>query len=249
MVIPAAGSGTRLGQALPKAFVPLAGQTLLERSVLGSLASGVATDIVVAVPEALVSAAQDMLVSAVRAAGHDDTRVQVVAGGVDRVVSVQRALAAAAESRFALVHDAARCLAPPEVFARVSAGLLAGAAAVVPVLPMADTVKRVSAGTAAGGAGTGEREILVGDLDRTVLRRVQTPQGFSFDALWRAHELQQRDPDPTATDDAHLVERLGIAVEAVPGDERALKITHPIDLRIAQLYVDEETDVATGTAQ
>ncbi|WP_254668959.1 2-C-methyl-D-erythritol 4-phosphate cytidylyltransferase [Brevibacterium sp. CS2] len=237
--MPAAGSGTRLGSDRPKAFVALAGRTLLEHCVLGTLASGAATDIVVAVPEALVRPAQDMLDALLAgdgaAPGAHGVRVRVVAGGADRIDSVARALDAAGDPELVLVHDAARCLTPPEVFVRVAAALHSGARAVVPVLPMTDTVKR--AADTAPGAPAGTRERLLSDLDRGALRRVQTPQGFAASVLREAHRLQRTDPLPAATDDAQLVERLGYGVEAVAGDERALKITHPIDLRIAGLHL------------
>jgi 2-C-methyl-D-erythritol 4-phosphate cytidylyltransferase len=216
---------------IPKAFVEIAGVSLLERSVLGSLASGAVTRVVAAVPEALVSVAADALTARARAVGLDPSAVDVVAGGDDRVASVQAALDAVHGCSYVLVHDAARCLTPPEVFTRVVTALRAGAAGVVPVLPMTDTVKRVAGRGPAGG------EALVGDLNRSTLRRVQTPQGFPVGILQEAHRLQQADPDPMATDDAMLVERLGHVVEAVAGDEQAFKITHPIDMRIAQLFV------------
>ncbi|GAA4283137.1 2-C-methyl-D-erythritol 4-phosphate cytidylyltransferase [Brevibacterium daeguense] len=222
---------------IPKAFVEIAGVTLLERSVLGALASGAAAHVVAAVPEALVSAAADALAARVRAAGLDPSTVDVVVGGEDRVASVQAALEAVGSCSNVLVHDAARCLTPPAVFTRVVAALRAGAAGVVPALPMTDTVKRVAGRGPAGG------EALVSDLDRSTLRRVQTPQGFPLAILQEAHRLQRADPNPAATDDAMLVERLGHVVEVVAGDERAFKITHPIDMRLAELYVgDSEPD-------
>lgn len=231
--------------------------------MLGTLASGVATDIVVAVPGALVRPAQDMLDALLAGDGAelvgDDpararavgaapdahgVRVRVVAGGADRIESVARALDAAGDPEFVLVHDAARCLTPPEVFVRVAGALRAGARAVVPVLPMTDTVKRVAQLVPDGP--TGAREQLLSDLDRGALRRVQTPQGFTAEVLRAAHRLQRSDPHPAATDDAQLVERTGCAVEAVAGDERALKITHPIDLRIAALHLEDASGAVAG---
>lgn len=210
--------------------------TLLEHCVLGTLASGAATEIVVAVPEALVRPAQDLLAALLASADLGPgagTAVRVVAGGADRIASVDRALAAVDSPDLVLVHDAARCLTPPAVFTRVVGALRAGAPAVVPVLPMTDTVKRAT------GTGPTGGEALVSDLDRAALRRVQTPQGFDAAVLREAHAHQRSDPHPAATDDAQLVERLGHPVEAVAGDERALKITYPIDLRIARIHLEE----------
>jgi 2-C-methyl-D-erythritol 4-phosphate cytidylyltransferase len=116
------------------------------------------------------------------------------------------------------VHDAARCLTPVPVVEAVVAALHAGAEAVVPVLPVADTVKEVD----------GDR--VVATLDRAALRVVQTPQGFRRDVLERAHASGQ----PALTDDAGLVEALGGAVTTVAGSEEAFKVTRPIDLLLAE---------------
>nr|WP_212754275.1 IspD/TarI family cytidylyltransferase [Brevibacterium luteolum] len=221
-----------MGAGIPKAFAELAGTTLLEHCVRGAHASGVADHIVVAVPEAFLASARDTL----------GTAAEVVAGGADRVASVRAALVAAQRSdpgiEAVLVHDAARCLTPPEVFTRVTDALGAGAQAVVPVLPVTDTIKRVETLRSPCAAAGDER--VIGDIDREQLRRVQTPQGFAVEVLEEAHALQARDPI-TATDDAMLAERLGHDVRAVAGDERALKITHPLDMRIAELLLEDAT--------
>ncbi len=186
----------------------------------------------VAVPEAFLASARDIL----------GTAAEVVAGGADRVASVRQALAAAQQSdpgiEAVLVHDAARCLTPAAVFTRVCDALAAGAPAVVPVLPVTDTIKRVETLRSPCAAAGGER--VIGDINREQLRRVQTPQGFAVEVLEEAHALQAHDPI-TATDDAMLAERLGHEVRAVAGDERALKITHPLDMRIAELLLDDAT--------
>jgi 2-C-methyl-D-erythritol 4-phosphate cytidylyltransferase len=133
---------------------------------------------------------------------------------------VARALAALpAEVDLVLVHDAARCLVPPAVVEAVVAALRAGAPAVVPVLPVGDTIKQVDA---AGG--------VVRTVPRAALRAVQTPQGFARDVLERAH----RTGAPGATDDASLVEALGLPVATVAGAEEAFKVTRPLDLLLAE---------------
>lgn len=226
LIIPAAGSGTRLGAGVPKAFVPLVGRPLLAHAVEGAVRSGVIDAIVIAAPSSRIEEARRIAEAAAEAPDAGPVPITVVEGGEDRVVSVAAALAAVPQADLVLVHDAARCLTPAAVYHRVVAALVAGAAAVVPVLGVTDTVKTAT------DAGT-----VVGDLDRAALRRVQTPQGFVRDVLVAAHDLQRADPDAAATDDAGLVERLDIPVVGVPGDEAALKITHPIDLRIAELYM------------
>ena len=120
------------------------------------------------------------------------------------------------------MHDAARPLTPPDVVRRVVEAVRAGAPAVIPVLPVADTIKRVD------GAGT-----VVSTVDRSELRAVQTPQGFRAADLRRAHAGT---PDPR-TDDAGLVEALGDPVTTVAGDPLAFKVTTAWDLRIAELLL------------
>lgn len=184
----------------------------------------------VAAPEESLSLARHEIAEVTAGtAGAADVEITAVPGGRDRVESVHLALRHAADAELILVHDAARCLTPPEVFRRVVTALNSGAEAVVPVLPMTDTVRRV-----------GEDGMLRGDLERSSLRRIQTPQGFTSQILERAHssyddevrELGARARE--ATDDAGLVERLGVDVVAVDGDEEALKITYPLDLVVGE---------------
>ncbi|WP_029088221.1 2-C-methyl-D-erythritol 4-phosphate cytidylyltransferase [Brevibacterium album] len=234
LIIPAAGSGTRLGAEAPKAFVSLAGRPLLWHAVRGAVLSGAVDAVVIAAPAALTAEAERI---AAEALPPWPGAVRVVAGGADRSASVAAALEVADAAEYVLVHDAARCLTPAAVFRRVVEALSAGAESVVPVLPVADTIKRAETGT--GTAADGQ-EALVGDLDRAALRRVQTPQGFRREVLVRAHALQRDDPDPGATDDAALTERLGVPTVPVPGDEAALKITHPFDLTIARLHLSAQ---------
>ena len=142
----------------------------------------------------------------------------LVPGGANRQQSVDAGLAALApDVDRVLVHDAARCLTPPDVFARVLDALAGGATAVVPAVPVVDTLR-----ARAGGV-----------VDRSALVAVQTPQGFARDVLERAHRLG----DPDATDDALLAERLGETVTIVDGDAEALKVTTPFDLLIADAVV------------
>lgn len=177
----------------------------------------------------------------------------VVPGGADRVESVESALAAAGDPDIVLVHDAARALTPPAVFDRVTDAVSSGAEAVVPVLPMIDTVRRAEESPRRipldddadlepdpPREHAADVEVLRGDLDRRSLRRVQTPQGFTAETLRRAHASYREEVRTLgagareATDDAGLVERLGVDVVAVAGDEESLKITYPLDLVLAE---------------
>ena len=209
-IVPAAGSGDRLAAGVPKAFVDLAGQTLIERALAGLRASGVVDQIVVAVPPGRTDEAVLIL-------GPDAT---VVAGGADRTESVRLALDAAGSPDFVLVHDAARPLTPPALIARVVEALRAGAAAVVPALPLTDTVKAVDA-----------NGVVLGTPERAGLRAVQTPQGFVTEVLLRAY---QRAGTASFTDDASMVENIGGQVQVVDGDPMAFKITTPLDLLLAE---------------
>ncbi|MEB3982651.1 2-C-methyl-D-erythritol 4-phosphate cytidylyltransferase [Mycobacterium sp. 663a-19] len=213
-VVPAAGSGERLAAGIPKAFCELDGRTLLERAVGGLLESGVVGGVVVAVPT-------DRIDQAERALGEDAT---VVAGGADRKQSVRLALSALpATAEFVLVHDAARALTPPGLIVRVVDALRAGHRAVVPALPLSDTIKAVDA-----------NGVVLGTPERAGLRAVQTPQGFATELLLRAYE---RAGTADFTDDASLVEHVGGQVQVVDGDPLAFKITTQLDLVLAQAIV------------
>lgn len=207
-LVPAAGLGVRLGPGAPKALRALAGEPLLVHAVRGLRAAPSVGPIVVA--------ATDVPLVARLLAPYD---VVVVPGGAERQDSVRLALAALDPSaELVLVHDAARCLTPVSVVEAVVACLRAGAEAVVPVLPVSDTVKEVCA------------DRVVQTVDRSVLRAVQTPQGFSRPLLERAHAAGLT----SRTDDAGLVEALGGVVTTVAGSEEAFKVTRPLDLLLAE---------------
>jgi 2-C-methyl-D-erythritol 4-phosphate cytidylyltransferase len=220
-VVPAAGSGQRLAAGVPKAFFHLDGHTLVERAVSGLLKSGVVDRVVVAVPAERIDQAKLIL-------GREAT---VVAGGANRRESVSRALTAIADSEepnFVLVHDAARALTPPGLVVRVVEALRAGHSAVVPALPLSDTVKAVDA-----------NGVVLGTPERAGLRAVQTPQGFATELLLRAY---QRAADLTGsdfTDDASLVEHIGAQVQVVDGDPLAFKITTRWDVLLAEAIVKQ----------
>ncbi len=219
MVVVAAGSGQRLGHGIPKARVLCGGLTLLERSLRSVLASGVAAEIAVVIP------AGDGVLRSVAEGLSDAVPVRVVAGGASRAGSVRAGIAAlSADASVILVHDAARALTPPEVFERVVSRLAAGADAVIPVVPVADTVKAVRGGR------------VEGTPDRNGLRAVQTPQGFTARLLREAH-ADARAGDPLITDDAMLIEATGTPVVTVEGDPAAFKVTTPLDLMLAETLV------------
>jgi 2-C-methyl-D-erythritol 4-phosphate cytidylyltransferase len=212
-VVPAAGAGKRLAAGVPKAFFHLGGHTLVERAVAGMQQSGVVDRVVIAVPPKRTGQAKLIL-------GADAV---VVAGGATRVESVRLALAAVGQPEFVLVHDAARPLTPPALIARVVEALRAGHSAVVPALPVPDTIKAVDA-----------NGVVRETPERGGLRAVQTPQGFVADLLVHAYEHAG---DGEFTDDSSMVERVGAQVHVVDGDPLAFKITNRLDLTLAQALV------------
>ena len=213
-VVPAAGRGERLGGEEPKALRPLGGLPMLVHAVSALAAAPSVSLVVVAAPPDHVGRTEALLVG-----HHAGAELVVVAGGESRSESVRAALAVLPpDVAVVLVHDAARPLAPVELVESVAAAVTAGAEAVVPVLPVVDTVKQVD----------GSR--VVATVDRDALRTVQTPQGFRRDVLDRAHAGAGAD----ATDDASLVERVGGTVTVVDGSEEAFKVTRPLDLLLAR---------------
>lgn len=207
----AGGAGRRFGG--PKQYAELRGRTLLAWSI--DAARTVAAGVVAVVP-AVGARPEDADVVAL---GADI----VVTGGGTRSASVRAGLAAVPdEAGIVVVHDAARPLATADLFRRVveAVTVVGGPAAAVPGIPVADTVKRVASGR------------VVATVPRDDLVTVQTPQAFRADALRAAHA-----GDGTATDDAGLVEALGLAVAVVPGEPANVKVTTPTDLALAALLV------------
>ncbi|MHB8659270.1 MAG: 2-C-methyl-D-erythritol 4-phosphate cytidylyltransferase [Solirubrobacteraceae bacterium] len=215
-LIVAAGRGERLGSDRPKALITLADRPMLEWSVLALRAVPAVLRIVIALPPGLLHAAPEGTVA--------------VPGGAVRSESVLRALEAAGDGDPVIVHDAARPLAEPALFGAALQELQrSGADAVIAACPVTDTIKQT------------------GDDDRTVsatLRReglwaVQTPQVFRRAALDSA--LREASPErlARATDDAWLVEHRGGTVRIVPAPAENLKVTRPIDLRVAELLLAE----------
>ena len=180
-----------------------------------ALARGVDV-VVVAAPEDDVDEVRALLGGVI-----SDAELIIVAGGATRQSSVARALLALpGDVDVVLVHDAARPLVPVEMVERVIAGVRGGAPAVIPVLPVVNTVKSVD-----------DNGVVVGTPDRGSLRSVQTPQGFARGVLQQAHADAEIDD---VTDDAGLVEQRGITVTTVAGHEEAFKVTRPLDLVLAE---------------
>ncbi len=219
-LVVAAGRGERLGHALPKAFVPLAGRPLLLHA-LEALASVPAVDLVVPV----VSASDRPHWSALEPALAGLAKLApAVDGGAERQDSVRAGVEALPHDvALVAVHDAARPLVRPEAVERVIEAARRQGAAIL-ALPLRDTVKRVQCGR------------ILATPDRSELWAAQTPQVFRT-ALLREALAKARAEGFVGTDDAQIVERLGVSVAVVEGDADNLKITHPEDLAAAEQWL------------
>jgi 2-C-methyl-D-erythritol 4-phosphate cytidylyltransferase len=213
-IVLAAGVGTRVGAAEPKAFLPIDGGSMLTLSAAAAAASPSIDGLVVAVPQGFEERARMAL------AGLGKPVVVVVGAGT-RQGSVRRALDAVPQGvEVVAVHDAARPYARPELFASVVAAVVGGAEGAVPVVLVSDTVKRV------------REDLIVGTESREGLALAQTPQAFRIGVLRTAHERAVTE-GCEATDDAALLEWAGRPVRTVAGDPGNVKITTPEDLRAA----------------
>jgi 2-C-methyl-D-erythritol 4-phosphate cytidylyltransferase/2-C-methyl-D-erythritol 2,4-cyclodiphosphate synthase len=215
VIVVAAGSGERLGASRPKAFVDLAGQTLLERSLHAVKGLSPLPQVVVVAPDAWVEPARE-LASGVLGS---DALLSVVAGGASRTESVRRGLdAVSMSSEIVLIHDAARALTPTEVFSRVIGAVTSGARGVIPTLDVVDTMVPRDRQTGVTSAA----------MDRDGLAITQTPQGFDAATLRAAFSAFEGD----ATDDAEILRASGVDVVAVEGHRDGLKVTYPHDLEV-----------------
>ncbi len=214
-ILVAAGRGERMGGNRPKAFLELAGEPLLLRAARAFDAAPSVGHLVAVVPAPELERARALL-EPIR------KLLAVVPGGARRQDSVLEGMKQAPEGfeGVVLVHDAARPLVDVELVERVAREAAACGAA-LPVLPLADTVKRVRDGA------------VLETLDRGELAAAQTPQGFRLALLAQAYEAAFRDR-LTLTDEAMAVERLGATVAAVPGSPRNRKLTTPEDLAWAE---------------
>jgi 2-C-methyl-D-erythritol 4-phosphate cytidylyltransferase len=215
-LVVAAGRGERLGSGRPKALVPLAGRPMLEWSVAALRAVSVVQRIVVALPPDQLDAAPEGTIA--------------VAGGEVRSQSVREALRVCGAGDPVIVHDAARPLAPTELFERAVAELeRSGAEAVIAASRVADTIKEVGA----------DGRTVARTFDRSRLWAVQTPQVFRRAGLERAMADASDELLAAATDDAWLIERAGGTVRVVDAGQQNIKVTTRTDLRLAELLLGE----------
>lgn len=218
-VIVAAGSASRMG-GIDKVMAPLNGEPMIARTVRAFQNCDAISEIVVVTRE-------DLILPITSLCAQMDKVQAVVAGGSSRQESVHLGLNALSDKcKLAAIHDGARPLISWQVIDRVvRAANTYGAAA--PAIPVKDTIKVVQGG------------IVKETPDRASLQAVQTPQVFDFDILRGALKKAKQD-GAQVTDDCSAVERMGMAVKIVEGEERNLKVTTPLDLKIAQLLLEEE---------
>ncbi|MGB3829692.1 MAG: 2-C-methyl-D-erythritol 4-phosphate cytidylyltransferase [Ornithinimicrobium sp.] len=219
-------------------MVSVGGQPLVVHSMRAALVCRDVTEVVVVAPAGHGEQMREVV--------HEDglpdaVSVSVVEGGAERVDSVAIGVARlSAYVGIVLVHDAARALAPVEVFDAVVGAVRAGHSAVVPVVPVTDTIKQVGPARRREPvepdrptAGVGE--VVLRTIERADLRIAQTPQGFLRETLLHAHAAARA--EAASTDDAAMVEALGGTVFTVAGDHRSLKITTAHDLAVAEMLL------------
>ena len=218
-VIVAAGSASRMG-GIDKVMAPLNGEPMIVRTVRAFQNCD-------AISEIVVVTRQDLILPITSLCAQMDKVQAVVAGGSSRQESVHLGLnALSGKCKLAAIHDGARPLISWQVIDRVvRAANTYGAAA--PAIPVKDTIKVVQGG------------VVKETPDRASLQAVQTPQVFDFD-IFRGALKKAKQDGAQVTDDCSAVERMGMAVKIVEGEERNLKVTTPLDLKIAQLLLEEE---------
>lgn len=227
VVLVAAGKGERLGAEVPKAFVNLAGKSLLAHALASMRALKNLGQIVVAVPKEYVATTQHLLVESGLVG-----QLDVVVGGVTRQASIANALLKInTENAVTLVHDVARCLASANLFERVANQVLASRTGVVPTLSVIDTIKRI------------DGDHILETVDRSSLAIAQTPQGFLTNELLAAYQVVEHE----YTDDASLYQAFGKAVTAIEGEPNAFKITTADDLARATRLLNSELRTGIGT--
>ena len=217
-VIVAAGTASRMG-GIDKVMAELGGEPMIVKTVWEFQQCD-------AIKEIVIVTRQDLILQIMGLCDRFDKVKAVIAGGENRQESVWAGLnALSSKVKLAAIHDGARPLVTWQLIDRtVRAANTYGAAA--PGIPVKDTVKAVQGG------------IVTATPDRSMLRAIQTPQVFDYDMIRGALKKALAD-GANITDDCSAAERLGMTVKIVDGDERNLKVTTPVDLKIAQMLLEE----------
>jgi 2-C-methyl-D-erythritol 4-phosphate cytidylyltransferase len=233
LLIAAAGSGRRMGAAINKLLLTVAGRPVLAWTLEAALACPQLEWIgVMGQPE------DESAIEAIVSAARPDRPVRWIVGGETRQDSVRRGLAALPpEAEAVLIHDGARCLITPELLGRCAEALreaMRDGAGLIAATPVSDTIKQVDQAGA-----------IVGTPNRQELWAAQTPQGFAVDQLRLAHQ-RARTEGWSVTDDAALYERLGLPVRVFEAPAFNIKLTTPFDLAVAEAVLRSRTAAPLG---
>ncbi|HMR92699.1 MAG TPA: 2-C-methyl-D-erythritol 4-phosphate cytidylyltransferase [Chitinophagaceae bacterium] len=216
-VIVAGGSGTRMGEAVPKQFLLLQNKPVLYYSIKAFLDAYANMQVILVLPAEYMDMGMEVV-----DAYFDKDRVRMVTGGDSRFKSVQSGLELAEEDAIIFVHDGVRCLVPDTLIKRCYAKAVETGSA-IPVIRCRDSIR----------IETGETTEA---LDRSKVMLVQTPQAFHGKILLPAYKIDFKD---RFTDEAAVVEAFGIKVSVVEGDEQNIKITYPLDMVLAEKILSE----------
>lgn len=216
-IIVAGGTGTRMGNAIPKQFMLINGKPILYYTLKAFLEADEDLQVILVLPIDFFDMGLEVI-----DAYFDKNRIQVIEGGATRFNSVKNGLKLVEEESVILVHDGVRCLIKPGLINKcIEAALDTGTA--IPVVPCKDSVR-----------------IIEGDINNSVERSrimlVQTPQAFHSKVLLPAYEIEYKEK---FTDEASVVDAFGIKLTLIAGDEHNIKITTPLDLNIASFLIGE----------
>jgi 2-C-methyl-D-erythritol 4-phosphate cytidylyltransferase len=218
-VIVAGGSGLRMGTALPKQFLPLCGKPVLWYSLETFLKAAPEMQIILVLPKDHVQAGQDIINTT-----SDPARITITVGGETRFHSVKNGLAAVPGTGVVFVHDAVRCLLTTDLIHRCYESTVEKGNAIPAIQPI-DTLR----------IETPDGSQLI---DRSKVRIIQTPQTFFSDIIKKAFEQPY---DVSFTDEASVVEKLGVAIHLIEGEATNIKITRPLDILLAEKIIAERT--------
>ena len=217
-IIVAAGTGERFGSDLPKQYLPLNNKPILQHTCNAFLSHPLISDTVIVYNPSH----RRYLDAAV--GGMPTDNITLVRGGHSRMESVHKGLCALENVNpdYVLIHDGARPCVTSSLIDRVCQDLQSGKQAVIPALPVTDTLKSV------------ETDKIKTSIDRSTLRAAQTPQGFDYGLLL---DLYRTSTDTSLTDDSQLFEKGGLEVYVTQGEDTNIKITYPNDIRLAEFYL------------
>lgn len=221
-IIVAAGSGTRMESSIPKQFLLLRGKPLIWYSIKAFLDAFQDVEIILVLPERHVEISEIINEFIL-----DTGRISIVTGGQERFDSVRNGLDLVREKSIVFVHDGVRCLVTKELIMRCYEEALKSGSA-IPVVDSKDSVRMIL------DNGSGSRV-----LSRDQVKRIQTPQTFSSELIIPAYRAPYHEK---FTDEATVLEAFGIEPTLIPGDERNIKITTPLDLLVAEKIMESIKD-------